>query len=417
MFLSELWDQFNHRIGHVGCVHYYTPTENSELYEYKIHWSDSELDFLAEIVFINHTAKGLVHVRFAAICRESNERHDNAEELICISIKAALEADLQRAAAPVSYVCIPFVTYRKLSGHYKLPRAQALILKVGDSESYTGHLFLPVFSKNKTEMEYEGLDRAVKFCAALTTLTQNLCTVDRESKWYILECDEYEAVWADHENTGAFADDSGFLRERETSYVNPIAHEIIEENDCVQGNLLIFPFNTDAVLSNILQNDAFVQSCSRFAEALYIRRLINTTPLALQLISYEIIAYAASIEALLDSRKATKEVVCGNCLSVVFKEDWKIVEKYKALVIGIAGDDDLYKRFFKPLYDDRSKFVHTGFSLYNLHAVRPGRPMPIMGKKALTRAPGYYNNVHELGGWLLRKYFYMQSQHLIIIDM
>lgn len=415
IFLSKLWDNFNTTIGHVGSVSRYRPTSNPEVYEYYIHWADSSLDFEAEIIFANHTSKGLLIVTYAAMHRDSKERDKLTESKILASIEYVTGLSFKHSDTPTSYICVPFKTYRELAGNYKLPQVKCLVLKAAEGDGFSGHIFLPVYLNNKTDAEYEGIDRAVKICAILSTLTQNLFTVDGESQWYDLSCEKYAQILDDHKSCDKFADDSGFLRKLE-SPINSKSSEIIEESDCILGGLLVLPAQADSVIAIALENSALLQSCSRFAEALYLRRLVNTVKLTLQMVSYEIIAYTASIEALLDTSKKTLDITCPNCLKAVYKEGWRISEKYKSFILELAGDDYLFKRYFKPLYDDRSKFVHTGSDLYNFYAMRPGRPQLLAGKTTQTRMPEYYWNIHELTGWLVRKHLYTQSQHAIIMN-
>ena len=415
IFLSELWDNFNTEIGGIGSVSRYRPTFNPEVYEYYIHWADPSLDFEAELIFTNHTSKGLLNVTYAAMNRDSKEQDKLIESKIHASIEHTAGLRLKKNDTPTSYMCVPFITYRELIGSYKLTQSKCLILKAAEEDEVSGRIFFPVYLSNEVDAGYEGHDRAVKICAILSTLTQNLFTVDGESQWYNLSGDEYAEIWSNHKSCDKYADDSGFLKEREIP-INSKSNEIIEANDCILGGLLALPTQVDSIVAIALENGAFLQSCSRFAEALYLRRLVNTERLTFQMISYEIIAYTASIEALLDAVKKTVNITCPNCSEFVYKEEWKISDKYKAFVLGLSGDDYLYKKYFKPLYDDRSKFVHTGSNLYNIYAIRPGRPMLLAGKKMQTKMPEYYWNIHDLTGWLVRKHLYMQSRHAIAMS-
>lgn len=412
IFLSNLWDTFNSEIGGVGSVSRYRPTSNPKVYEYYIHWADSSLSFEAELIFKNHTSRGLLGVEYAAMNRESKEQDKLAEGKIHASLECTIRMDLKKVETPTSYMCVPFITYRKIIGSYKLSQSKCLILKATEEEGGSGRIIFPVYSKNKVDAQYEGLDRAIKICSVLSTLTQNLFTVDGESQQYNLSVDEFAKVWGDHKSCEKYADDSGFLKKRE----NPLTFknsEIIEEGDCILEGHLALPAQVDSVVAIALRSVVFLQSCSRFAEALYLRRLVIAEKLRLQMGSYEIIAYTASIEALLDTAKKTVEITCPNCSEVLCKEEWKISDKYKNFVLGLSDDDYLYKKYFKPLYEDRSKFVHTGSNVYDFYATRPGRPMVLAGKKMQATMPEYYWNIHELTGWLIRKYLYIQSRHAI----
>jgi len=294
-------------------------------------------------------------------------------------------------------------------GNYHLSLSNISLIKIDGKEGCTGQLFFPVHSKNNQDIYQEAIDKAVKINAILTTLTQNLFIPNDFSEWTICTEEDYLEICRRHRSCGIFADDSGFLKYKNSVPNTGKSHEIIEAGDCVLDSSLVLPTQADLVIKRIVEQDGFQQACSRFSEALYFRGLTANNLLPLQVISYEIIAYTASIEALLNTEKKIVEIECDKCKHVLFKEDWKISEKYKKFVITLCSNDDFFKRFFKPMYDDRSKFVHTGKNLYDFNAMKIGRPSVLMGKRIATRTPDYYGNIHELTGWLIRKYFYLEA--------
>lgn len=408
-FLQELWNQFNEALGRVGCVHYYIPTSDPEIYVYRIHWADRDLHFEAELQFYNHTAKGLKSIAYGAINKESRVADDVVELKISESIKQVLVADLSPNNAPNGYVCIPFSTPFRLAGNYHLRLSDLLLIKVDDEEGCTGHLLAPIHSRNKSDINQEAIDKAVRICAILTTLTQNLFIPNTSLEWEVYTSQQYLDICSRYLPCGIFADDSGFVKYGNTAPNSFQTHEIIETMDCVSDSLLRLPIQSDLIIKRIIEQDDFQQACNRFSEALYLRSLTGSNLLPLQIVSYEIIAYTATIEALLDTEKVSTKIECEKCNNVLFTEDWKISEKYKTFVIKLCTNDDLFKRYFKPLYDDRSKFVHTGKDLYDFNAIRSGRPAILMGKRIATRTPNYYGNIHELTGWLIRKHFYLDT--------
>lgn len=408
-FLPQLWDKFNEVLGRVGCVHYYVPTSNPEVYIYRVHWADRDLHFEAELQFFNHTSKGITSIAYGAIDRESRTMDDGVVKQIGQAIKSVVDSDLSESDVPASYVCVPFSTPFKLAGNYHLDLSDLLLIKVDDEGECTAHLFVPIYSKNNADINQEAMDVAVRVGAVLTTLTQNLFFPLTNLKWGIYTSQDVDYTRGKYLPCGVFADDSGFLKYRDSAPITHKTFEIIEARDCVKDSLLMLPLQTDLILKYVLEQDDFQQACNRFAEALYLRNLTENNILPLQIMSYELMAYTATVESLLDSGKKITEIKCANCSHVLLKEDWKISEKYKAFIIELCTNDDLYKRFFKPLYEDRSKFVHTGKDLYDFNARRPGRPSVLMGKRVATRTPDYYGNIHELTGWLVRKHFYLRS--------
>jgi len=61
---------------------------------------------------------------------------------------------------------------------------------------------------------------------------------------------------------------------------------------------------------------------------------------------------------------------------------------------------------FKQLYQDRSKFVHTGKDLYDPLALLGNNPLVLDGKNSKLLTPRYYFNIGELTGLAIRKHIY-----------
>lgn len=408
-FLMKLWDKFNASLGRVGCVHYYRPTPSQEVYEYRIHWSDNQLPFEAELHFFNHTAKGIIEIEFGAIDNNSKKKDVFVEYKIKEAIMDVLKMDLAETQPIQAYMYVPFQTKKKLAGSYRLVESDLLIINVDDEEGCTGHLFFPVFSTNSSDLTKEAEDKATKICTRLTAITQNLFVAKLDLPRGKFTTDEFRSIVSRYSSCDIFIDDSGFLKFKNTAPNTPITNEIIEADDCIVNSHIALPKQTDFIMRAISTKDDYQQSCARFAEGLYLRDLISLQQLPPQSISYELIAYTATIEALLDSEKITKEIKCPKCNTTLLKEDWKISEKYKLFIIRLCVDDYLYKKYFRPLYEDRSKFVHTGKDLYDFTARRQGRPALLLGKRIATSRPEYYESIHDLTGWLLRKHLYISA--------
>lgn len=408
-FLMKLWDRFNDSLGNVGCVHYYRPTPNPEIYEYRIHWSDTNLSFEAELHFFNHTAKGIIEIDFGAVDNNSQQKDTLVEQKIKKAITDVLKMDLTESHSIQAYICVPFQTKKKLAGNYHLAQSDLLITKVDDEEGCTGHLFFPIVSTNTSDLIREVEDKAIKICTRLTTITQNLFIAKLDLPRGKFTADEFYSIVSRYPSCDIFIDDSGFLKFKNIAPNTPITNEIIEASDCIINSHIALPKQADFIMQKISTKDDLQQSCARFAEGLYLRDLINLQQLPLQSISYELIAYTATIEALLDSEKTTNEIKCPNCDTTLLKEEWKISEKYKSFIVKLCIDDYLYKKYFRPLYEDRSKFVHTGKDLYDFTARRQGRPALLLGKRIATSSPEYYDNIHDLTGWLLRKHLYISA--------
>lgn len=365
---------------------------------------------MAEVTFFNHTAKGLTHVTVAAVRRDSKVHDPTSEDRIIAAIKKTREESLDDSPLPKSYLQIPLVAAYKLSGNYLLPNAGLCLHEDVTNQKICGHITFPIYSDNETERNYEGTHRAVELAAALSTLTQQLITVNDQGPWFILSPEQFHQLWADTRLQGEYTDDSGFLEKTEsgprTIRLGEPTREVIESRDCLSGGELRIPRRSDEVLAMINNSERQKQACCRFAEGLELRNSVKHSMNKIYLVSYELIAYVSSIEALLDSKREFVEINCPECGATVSKEEWKISEKYKAFVQRYTDGNPVLSKAFADLYQDRSKFVHTGLNLHNFLAERPNRPLILTGKSYISDTPRYYRNIHELTGCLLRRYLY-----------
>jgi hypothetical protein len=415
-FLCELWDEFNESIGRVACFHNYIDTEDPEIYEYNICWSDRELPFTAELSFINHTARGLTHVLVAAVDSETKIPDLVSEEKIINSIKNTLKKPLEEISKPSAYLQVPLKSKYKFSGNYKLQASCLLIHKDKNNKDISGYITFPVCSTNPTERYYEGSHLAVQIAGALTTLTQQYFEIDDQGTWAILNPVQFHDSWERTATNGGFINDSGFL-EKTHSESNIIdlsqpTNEVIEEGDCIVDGLLFLPQKTDALLTLINNHERLKQSCSRFSEGLDLRNSAQHSINKIYLISYELIACVSAIEALLDTKQEKIEIKCPSCGEHVSKDEWKISEKFRIFIKEYTEENPVLEKAFRNLYDDRSKFVHTGINLHNFLAHRPNRPAILKGKLHLSDYPQYYFNIHEYTGYLLRRYIYRLTQRI-----
>ena len=187
IFLGKLWEEFNNSIGKVSCLHNYFDTSDPEIYEYNICWSDKELPFTAELSFFNHTAKGLTHVLVAAQDYETKNTDLTRENRILGAIKTVLMLPMDELSKPSIYFQVPFKINLKLSGNYRFPLSRLLIHSGTCTNENNAYITFPVYSENPSDREHEGSHRAIQIAAALTTITQQLFTVDGQAPWKLGE--------------------------------------------------------------------------------------------------------------------------------------------------------------------------------------------------------------------------------------
>ncbi|MGI4716789.1 MAG: hypothetical protein ACRYF6_00225, partial [Janthinobacterium lividum] len=390
--------------------HNYFDTNDPEVYEYNICWSNKDLPFTAELSFFNHTAKGLTHVLLSAQDYETKSPDLASEERISLAIKRVLMLPMDEPSKPSMYLQVPLKTKYKLSGNYRLPLCRALIHSETGANENNAYITFPIYSENQADRQHEGSHRAIQIAAALTTITQQLFTVNGQATWKLLKTELFNELWEATEPSGDFFDDSSLLRTKDTNSkitrLGDPPEEVIDSDDCIVDNQIILPIMTDTLLDLISKCERLIQSCSRFREGLDLRDSVRFSLDKIYLISYELIAYVSAIEALIESKLDTFELECPSCGEKIAKEQWKISEKYRSFVKEYSDANPIIEEAFKKLYGDRSKFVHTGISLHNFLAYRPNRPMTLLGKHHSSDMPKYYLNIHEYTGTLLRQYLY-----------
>jgi hypothetical protein len=411
-FLGELWDEFSRSIGRVSCYQNYLDTDDPEVYEFCVCWSNRDLPFIAELSFFNHTSKGLTHVLIAAQDYATRTPNKEFEDRIRVAIIKVAGSPSRKLAGENAYLMVPFHAGAKLSSDYKLPSPGLLLRRPRkEGEDVDGHIIFPLIASNQEEQHFEGANRALNLAAAFSVVTQRHFVVSDNVPWKKLTPEVFQSLWNDPDTSARWIDDSGFTAQEETKKVIRLSDptkRIIEEGDCIIEGQLSLPRRADDILSLILSNDRYAQSCRRFHEGLDLRKKMNRRLNELYTISYELIAYVSAIEALLDQRKEKIDVSCPGCGAIVARDEWKISDRFKKFVDAYSDSNGNLNRIFKQLYEDRSKFVHTGINLHNYLAYRPNRPLILMGRRLLSDVPDYYFNVHEFTGTMMRKFLYMQ---------
>lgn len=423
-FLQKLWDEFDRKIGRVSCVHKYRPTEDPEVYIYCVDWSEVSQTFYARISFFNNTAKGITRIDISVIDRESkNEDVKIVEEikLIIFEVQEKI-THYEPSVRPTKIVRAKVKTFWKLSGSYKI-NDMGLYPDPNDPEakkeghSFSSYLDIPVCENSPQEILVEALDIARNIASALTLLTQNL---------FVSEPDGLEIFDVTREDdlerrinecpAGQFVPDGGMIGEWPklnadgiVDFVN--SEEIVEPSDVIIANKIALPKRVGELISIISEDQRLLLSAKRFQEGIIFQSEMifssGNSSLGYMLTPYQLVAFVASIEALLDTELKDVPHACKNCGDHVFIKERKIVKSFMQFIENQSGKESkAMKVAFKNAYEDRSKFVHAGKDLYNPSSLKTNRPLTLKGKNYLSVLPSYYYNLPDFTGWVLRRYLY-----------
>lgn len=405
LYLNELWDYFEDSIGPVAGLHLYNKTDSDELYKYVVHWPHKDQCFEAEFVFSNHTSKGIIGASFVVLDNKTHLPNSEIHEKIKNSILSA--AKTFNTEGEKAYFSFPLMSKRKLSGNYHFKDLDITLIA---NQDCADRLLFPVSAKNRIEKGYKAEKFAINILSILTTLTQTYFDINEEEKKYCYSHENFNDYKKTMVFEGKFVTDHGFFNNAAPKNGEIIAFdrgdEILEESDCVIDDRQCLPERFNDLSSLIISDHRLTQSCKRFWEALKMRANLNTSSTSIYTVSYEIIAYIAAIEALIKSEKKIEEVRCQKCNEVAYKEEWSISKKFNALITTHTPLAPDLASLFKKVYEDRSKFVHTGIDLFAFEAYRPNRPLVLKGKEALSTMPKYYFNIQEYTGYIIRRFIY-----------
>lgn len=415
LFLGILWDVFEDTIGFVTCQHSYGGTIDSQLYNYRVRWISNE--FEAVLSFYNHTSKGLVSVELRLLDLETNTPFGPYEKKITDAIKIAKKKiNLSEYREEFDcYARIKILCKSKLSGSYRIDKLGMLLI----SSPYGYELIYPAkFRKAKSEFNHEAKKDAIKYVSALTILSQHLFVVSENDEVDIIFPENFESLVKNTEFNGKYIDDTPLFGLDGAKLGMPSEPDFImdgkevimleAEHFRVDGSLCL-PTRLGVLIQHINGDLKRCQSAKRFHDALRFREIRHRYSDGDFGVSYELVAYVAAIEALLDHSKIKNEISCKNCGAQSFTEDYKIGQKFSDFVNAYGGESEPMNRTFKELYDHRSKFVHTGMELHVSDTPRPNRPLILEGKNYIAGVPSYYYNIHEWTGFLLRVYFYLTA--------
>ncbi|NQD80134.1 hypothetical protein HP436_08060, partial [Pseudomonas sp. CrR14] len=301
-----------------------------------------------------------------------------------------------------------------LSGNYRIDRIGLLL--IASPRGY--ELIYPAkYRKSKSEFNYEIKKDATRYVSALTTLSQHLFLVSETDSVGIISFEEFEDLVKSTDFSGEYIDDTPLFGLHGAKLGMPSGpdgvaniHEVImmEHKHFKVDGYLCFPSRLGELIEHINGDLKLRQASKRFHDALRLRDIHGHYSDGDFGVSYELVAYVAAIEALLDHSKIENKISCENCGTATTVEDYKISRRFNDFVNTYGGSEAMNKSF-KELYGHRSKFVHTGMELHTSNTLRPNRPLILEGKDYIKGAPNYYYNIHEWTGFLLRVYFYFTA--------
>lgn len=415
IFLGALWDVFRDTIGPVTCQHGYGGTDNPQIYNYKVRWVASE--FEAILNFYNHTSQGLKYLELRLIDRKTNAPFGTYAKKISDAIRTARDRLPvgEHGAAFDCYAKVKVLCGATLSGNYHIDKLG--ILLIGSPRGYD-LIFPAKYREAHSEFSYEAKKDAIKYVSAFTVLSQDL--------FLISEADEVDAISIEHfqgliENTefaGKYIDDTPLYGPHGAKLGMPSgADSVVDIHDVVMmegkdfrvDGFLCFPARLGELIGHIDGDLKRRQASKRFHDALRFREIHERYSDGDFGVSYELIAYVAAIEALLDHSKIEHEISCGKCGTSLMVDNYKISQRFNDFVDTYGGGSEGMNQKFKEMYGHRSKFVHTGLELHASNVLRSNRPLILEGKNHVTGVPGYYYNIHEWTGFLLRVYFYFTA--------
>lgn len=415
LFLGVLWDVFRDNIGPVTCQHSYDSTDNPQIYSYRVRWVTSE--FEAILNFYNHTSLGLKYLEMRLIDRETNAPFGTHAKKIADAILAARDRLFQHEHGEDSdyYAKVKVLCGSVLSGNYHIDNLGILLI---DSSHGYDLIFPAKYREAKSEFVYEAKRDAIKYVSILTVLSQELFLISENDDIEEISAEHFQCLSENTEFAGKYIDDTplyglhgaklGMLSG--TDSVVDISEVIMmERRDFRVDGFLCFPARLGELIGHIDDDLKRRQASKRFHDALRFREIHERYADGDFGVSYELIAYVAAIEALLDHSKVESEISCGKCGTSLRVDKYNISQKFNDFIDAYGGGSEGMNRKFKELYGHRSKFVHTGLELHAPNALRPNRPLILEGKNHIASVPNYYYNIHEWTGFLLRVYFYFTA--------
>jgi len=428
-FLAALWDILNEEIGPISCTHRYAQpigSKNPELYEYLIEWLINGV--FIQISFFNNTSKGIRDIHVSVADEVTGVEDHTVLDVITKSIKRAENQINQErgiespAQIPTALVRVPLVSLYPLSGLYELGNFLIYPSSLEPSRNVLLHrlkqFFLCILEFTTVQHTHsqrirEAHEKAYNIAAALSLITQNIFLPQiEEITLFQPSATEQQKKFIQNSIQGLFTDDDGMFGDVKANddgvYDHLHTKEILEADDVIFDRHFRLPRYTAQALSIVLQNQIYCQSARRFQEGmrLSLETLYHpsTPTLGFLITPYQLIAFVAAIESLLET--SPKKIICPSCGNSIQTQDREISKTFVSFIEKYLGQNEVTTQMFKQLYQDRSKFVHTGKDLYDPLALLGNNPLVLDGKNSKLLTPRYYFNIGELTGLAIRKHIY-----------
>jgi predicted RNA-binding Zn-ribbon protein involved in translation (DUF1610 family) len=429
VFLSILWDELTARFERMVCAHYYRPTNDSELYIYTADWSDPVQDFEAQLNFFNHTSRGLVMLKLAVVDKHTGKENANVtNDILLIATQTQERALREQKRKPSSIAHVPVTTSSPLNGFYDLSDCTITPLEKQENFGigrgrFVSTLSFTVFTNALQERIAEAIDKSRVVTASLSVLTQNLFLAEYTGITFSeISTISNTTVSNEEMQFGLFVPDDGLISDQIQPDVNGVFYftddqsvtkDIVESRDVMINDTIALPMRADTALKYITNNPDIIQSVCRFQEGLIFQQEMiynpNRVSLGDILTPYQLVAFVAAIEALLDTSPVDVKFECPSCGEEITIKERRINKAFQAFVAEQSGNNPVFEEIFKDIYNDRSKFVHTGKDLFNRTAIRPNRPLILNGKDIVQYQPRYHFNMPDYVGWLIRRYIYKSA--------
>jgi len=389
------------------------------------------------MLFVNHTAKGITSFIASATDRYSGQnRADIVDKILDLAKEADKKIRYDHSQAPSMVAKNSMLSFIPINGKYDLldiilyPMPSKIETRYG--EMCVSTLEFPVFSQPYQEGYAESYSRARNIAAILCLLTQNLFIANySDINLYPIKSNSKRQKKPDKIPKGSFIPDDGLIENQihpdkdnviDLHQMNDqsISKDIVEPRDCVIDGTIAFPRRVQQAMRFILDDISTIQAARRFQEALIFQREMAYDPnheaLGDLLTPYQLIAFVAAIEAIIDTSPREVKQHCPICNQTFAKKERQIAKSFREFVAEMSDGNEVFKKIFNQVYNDRSKFVHTGKDLYNPTALRPHRPLILDGKDFLEPRPSYYPNLPDFVGWLLRRYVYRTMTDDMVSD-
>ena len=459
-FFQLFWDDIEVLFNHPPTIHslanYHPYIYNHS--KFLIHESSFFLESrptVGLISFVINKEKGITTVFVSATDKSDSNTKNHVEDSKCVndifkSIESSIiSLNISSAKSPIAIASVILHSNYAISGLYKINDEHDITIypisinvnesddNVNESDdnanesddnanesddnanesnvsrSNYSRLDFILYEKSQYNQVAELRKRAEDISSSLTLLTQNLFIPILDSySICTIEANTERESHLKQLTLGSFTNDEDMFKRNPYAFKLVVStqesfSEIIEMRDVIKNEKLRFPQYIKEALEIILADERLIRSARRFQEGLILEHqtIIHNGNLGFMVIPYQLIAFVASIESLLDT-KPQQTMPCESCDKTVITYASQITKKFNSFIDEYIGYNPIINKAFKNLYKDRSKFVHEGRDVFNANAKVRNRPYRFKGTKIQEKFPDYYTSIGDYTGLVIRKYIY-----------